>query len=54
MPRNLNSGTIIAAAAIIYVIAMFLLDWDGTAVIIGALLVALVSVVAGRLVRQSR
>lgn len=53
MMKNLNSGTIVAAAGIIYVIAMFLLDWNGTAVVVGALLLGLVAVVAGRSARQS-
>ncbi|MEJ7839416.1 MAG: hypothetical protein WKF81_11405 [Thermomicrobiales bacterium] len=48
MLKNLNAGTVIAATAIIYVGIMLLLDWNTTAVIIGALTVALVADTAGR------
>lgn len=49
MPQNLNPRIIVAAAAIIYAGLMFLFDWNTTAVIIGALIVALIAVFAGRL-----
>lgn len=54
MLKNVNSGTIIAAAAIVYVGAMFLLDWNTTAVIIGALIVALIAITAGRLTKSGK
>ena len=49
MTRTQYYSVLIPAAGIIYVIAMFLLDWNGTAVIVGALILALLAIL-GRLV----
>lgn len=48
MTRSQYYSVLMPAAGIIYVIAMFLLDWDGTAVVVGALVLGLMAVL-GRL-----
>jgi hypothetical protein len=49
LTRQQYYSILIPAAAIIYVIVMFLLDWDSTAVVVGALILGLLAV-CGRLV----
>ncbi len=48
MTRQQYYSILIPAAGIIYVIAMFLLDWNGTAVVVGALSLGLIAIL-GRL-----
>jgi hypothetical protein len=49
MNRQQYYSVLLPAAGIIYVIAMFLLDWDSTAVVVGALILGLVAIL-GRLI----
>lgn len=49
MVRSQYYSILLPVAGIIYVIAMFLLDWDGTAVIVGALILAVIAIL-GRMV----
>lgn len=49
MNRRQYYSILFPAAGIIYVIAMFLLDWNGTAVVVGALIIALLAI-SGRFV----
>jgi hypothetical protein len=46
MKRSEYYRVVMPAAGILYVIAMFLLDWNTTAVVVGALLIGLVAVLA--------
>lgn len=49
LDRSKYYSVLLPAAGIIFVIAMFLLDWNGTAVVIGALILGLIAVL-GRMV----
>lgn len=49
MVRSQYYSILLPAAGIIYVIAMFLLEWDGTAVVVGALILGLIAIL-GRMV----
>ncbi len=44
MERGQFYSRIVPVAAIVYVIVMFLVDWNTTAVVVGALLIALIAV----------
>lgn len=44
MERTQFYSRILPIAAIVYVIVMFLVDWNTTAVIVGAMLIALIAV----------
>ncbi len=49
MTRNQYYSILIPAAGIVYLIVMFLLDWNGTAVVVGALIIGLITIL-GRFV----
>ena len=49
MVRSQYYSILLPVAGIIYVIAMFLLDWNGTAVVVGALILGLIAIL-GRMV----
>ena len=44
MTRNQYYSILIPAAGIVYLIIMFLLDWNGTAVVVGALIIGLITI----------
>ena len=49
MVRSQYYSILLPVAGIIYVISMFLLDWNGTAVVVGALILAVIAIL-GRMV----
>ena len=42
--RSQYYSMLLSVAGIVYVIVMFLLDWDGTAVVVGALILAVIAI----------
>lgn len=44
MDKNQNAGIVWAVVGIVYVIIMFLADFDTTVVVVGALVIALIAV----------
>ncbi len=44
MDKNQGTGIVWAVAGIVYVIVMFLADFDTTVVVVGALVIALIAV----------
>ncbi len=48
MNRQQYYSVVLPVAGIVFVIAMFLLDWDGTGVVVGALILGLIAIL-GRL-----